>query len=99
MAEIGLSNKNVKDFYITFDKEEYMKERAELSSYLFIALFFVFTLLFIFASTILNIFIDSLRRLTLKINSLKDGNFNVNLGNLKKIFWRNKIFYNRVKGS
>ena len=76
-------NKNVKDFYITFDKEEYMKERAELSSYLFIALFFVFTLLFIFASTILNIFIDSLRRLTLKINSLKDGNFNVNLGNLK----------------
>ena len=76
-------NENVKDFYITFDKEEYMKERAELSSYLFIALFFVFTLLFIFASAILNIFVDSLRRLTLKINSLKDGNFNVNLGNLK----------------
>ena len=31
----------------------------------------------------INIFIDSLRRLTLKINSLKDGNLDVNLGSLK----------------
>ena len=75
--------KNVDEFYIAFDKNESIKERSELSSYLFIALFFVFTLLFIVASTVLNIFVDSLRRLTLKINSLKDGNFNVNLGNLK----------------
>lgn len=73
----------IDDLFIAFNKESFIKERAELSSYLFVALFFVFTLLFIVASTILNIFVDSLRRLTLKINSLKDGNFNVNLGNLK----------------
>lgn len=75
--------RSIDEFYIVFDKNDFIKERAELSSYLFIALFFVFTLLFIVASTVLNIFVDSLRRLTLKINSLKDGNFNVNLGNLK----------------
>lgn len=75
--------KEINELYIAFNKDEFLNEREELSSYLFIALFFVFTLLFIVASTVLNVFVDSLRRLTLKINSLKDGNFNVNLGNLK----------------
>jgi len=82
LSKVAMPN-GVEDLYIAFNVDQFVKERAELSSYLFIALFFVFTLLFIVASTVLNVFIDSLRRLTLKINSLKDGNFNVNLGNLK----------------
>ena len=82
LNKVAMPN-GVEELFIAFNKDEFIKERAELSSYLFVALFFVFTLLFIVASTVLNVFIDSLRRLTLKINSLKDGNFNVNLGNLK----------------
>lgn len=71
------------NFILAFSRKEILRERAELSSYLFVSLFFVFSLLFIVSSTVLNIFIDSLKSLTMKINTLKDGNFNVNLGSLK----------------
>ncbi len=71
------------ELLLAFDRQRVLDEKSEISSYLFIALFFVFTLLFIISSTVLNIFIDSLKRLTIKINSLKDGNFNINLGSLK----------------
>lgn len=68
---------------IAMNRKKVLDEKSEISSYLFLALFFVFSLLFIVSSTVLNVFIDSLKQLTLKINTLKDGNFNVNLGNLK----------------
>jgi signal transduction histidine kinase/F0F1-type ATP synthase epsilon subunit len=71
------------NFILAFNKGDILRERSELSSYLFVSLFFVFSLLFIVSSTVLNIFIDSLKSLTMKINTLKDGNFNVNLGSLK----------------
>lgn len=71
------------NFVLAFNRGDMLKERSELSSYLFVSLFFVFSLLFIVSSTVLNIFIDSLKSLTMKINTLKDGNFNVNLGSLK----------------
>ena len=71
------------NFVLAFNRGDILKERSELSSYLFVSLFFVFSLLFIVSSTVLNIFIDSLKSLTMKINTLKDGNFNVNLGSLK----------------
>jgi len=77
MKEKGLN------FIFIFDREDSIREKAEISSYLFLSLFFVFSLLFVISSTMLNVFIDSLKNLTLKINSLKEGNFNINLGSLK----------------
>ncbi len=48
------------ELLLAFDRQRVLDEKSEISSYLFIALFFVFTLLFIISSTVLNIFIDSL---------------------------------------
>ena len=56
---------------------------SEVSAYLFVALLFVFAIIFMVSTSVLNILVDSIKELTLKINSLREGNFTVNLKDLK----------------
>ncbi len=56
---------------------------SEVSAYLFVALLFVFAVIFMVSTSVLNILVDSIKELTLKINSLREGNFTVNLKDLK----------------
>jgi signal transduction histidine kinase len=76
-------DKTAGKMYVVYNRNKSIIEKRELSIYLFITLFFIFTLLFIFGNTTMNFFVDTLRDLTLKINSLKNGNLDVDLGNLK----------------
>jgi signal transduction histidine kinase len=56
---------------------------SEVSAYLFVALLFVFAVIFMVSTSVLNILVDSIKELTMKINSLREGNFTVNLKDLK----------------
>ena len=76
-------DKKAGKMYVVYNIIKLIIEKRELFIYLFITLFFIFTLLFIFGNTTMNFFVDTLRDLTLKINSLKNGNLDVDLGNLK----------------
>ena len=76
-------DKTAGEMFVVYNRNKSIIEKRELSIYLFITLFFIFTLLFIFGNTTMNFFVDTLRDLTLKINSLKNGNLDVDLGNLK----------------
>ncbi|MBN1468799.1 MAG: hypothetical protein JXM74_07825 [Fusobacteriaceae bacterium] len=76
-------DKTAGKMFVVYNRNKSIIEKRELSIYLFITLFFIFTLLFIFGNTTMNFFVDTLRDLTLKINSLKNGNLDVDLGNLK----------------
>lgn len=68
---------------VVMNKSEMLESISEVSAYLFIALLFVFALTFIISTSVINILVDSIKELTIKINSLREGNFTLNLKNLK----------------
>lgn len=79
MKELGSDGKMI----FAFDAKKLLNDISEVTGYLFMALFFIFAVLFLISTTILNVLVDSIKQLTLKINSLKDGNLNISLGKLK----------------
>ncbi len=79
----GLNNAWVE--ILTLNQTDFLFENIiEVSISLFITLFFVFALLFLVSGTILSVIMDSIKTLTMKINSLKDGNFDISLDDLKE---------------
>lgn len=83
--EIKDSEENILGYFaIAFSTKEIIESIKEVSGYLFIGLLIIFGLIFMISNSIINILIDSMKELTLKINSLRGGNFKVNLTRLKK---------------
>lgn len=68
---------------VALNKTDMYNSISEVSAYLFIALLFVFALIFIVSTSVLSVLVDSIKELTIKINSLREGNFTLNLKNLK----------------
>lgn len=79
MKDLGSDGKMI----FAFATNKLLSDISEVTGYLFMALFFIFAVLFLISTTILNVLVDSIKQLTLKINSLKDGNLNISLGKLK----------------
>ncbi len=79
----GLNNASVE--LLTLYETNFLFENVvEVSISLFITLFFVFALLYLVSGTILGVIMDSIKALTMKINSLKEGNFDISLDDLKE---------------
>ncbi|BDU49794.1 sensor histidine kinase [Haliovirga abyssi] len=65
-------------------KENYIWEISkEISLHLFLELFLIFVMIFVVFNYMLDMFLDSIRELTLKINLLRGGKFNIDLTKLK----------------
>lgn len=69
---------------IADDKSSVYKDIKEISVYLFLMLFFVFSLIFIFSIEVIDSLVDSIKELTIKVNRLRSGDFDISLGRLKK---------------
>ena len=83
-VEIRDVNSNIIGFIgVLANETEMYNGISEVSAYLFVALLFVFAIIFMISTSVLNILVDSIKELTLKINSLREGNFTVNLKDLK----------------
>lgn len=83
--EIKDSSDNILGYFaLAFSSKEILESIKEVSGYLFIGLLIIFGLIFIISNSIISILVESMKELTLKINSLRGGNFKVNLTKLKK---------------
>lgn len=80
---IDIENIDDLNWLFLFDVTKLFTDIQKITSYLFIAMFLVFSLIFLISTTMLNIVVDSIKELINKINSLKEGNLDINLGKLK----------------
>lgn len=70
--------------FILDNKNGVYRDIKEISIYLFVMLFFVFALIFIFSIEVIDSLVDSIKELTIKVNRLRCGDFDISLGRLKK---------------
>lgn len=76
--------KKVGTILVAFDKMEILDNIKRMALYLFLFLFIFFSLIAIISTAVLDTIVYSIKNLTMKINSIREGNFNVSLGSLVK---------------
>lgn len=76
--------KKVGSVLIGFSKTDIIQNLRQMSIYLFIFLFVFFSIIAIVSTAVMETIVMSIKNLTIKINGIREGNFNVSLGNLVK---------------
>lgn len=68
---------------LAYDESDLMLSKKEISNRIFIALFFIFVILFLISEVIVSIFLESLKELMNKLYSIRMGEMDIDFNNLK----------------
>ncbi|OQY10192.1 MAG: hypothetical protein B6I28_01480 [Fusobacteriia bacterium 4572_132] len=77
------SNKNVGIIMLAKNNNIIFNSLQEISSYLFLGLLIIFSLIFIITDILIDSLIESLKMLTFKVNLIRKGNLEIDLSELK----------------